>query len=558
MRERILFALALLPLCGGAFLFGVEISNAGRVPRGVTLATVRVGGTPLTEIRTTLKGVFQKFEASAIPITVEDVNTTFSLTPKELGMTIAREETFIKLTAVGRNRNVTAGLWEQVRALFMKPTVAPVVTIDQSRLSEAFTRALASVDAPALNAKLEYNAERDMFTVTQDSSGLVVDRIALTPLLRAHATALSHSEIKISRVFQAPIVSKEEAIDAIPRAKKILARTPLKLIADKKGFSLERKELAELLHVERTAESHALVVTVDPIKTQKYLEKNIAPRVNQEAQDAKFKVEKNRVAAFALSKPGLTLEIEPSVLGMREGLREDRTEINLGVALTEPEVKTEDIDTLGIVGLVGRGETDFKGSPKNRIHNIRTGAARFNGALLKAGEEFSFAKFLGEVTEEAGYKPELVILQGKTTPQLGGGLCQVSTTAFRAAVESGFPITERKAHAYIVRYYGTPGFDATIYPPHPDFRFINNTDGYLLIQTKVEGTTLIFEYYGRPDSRKVEILGPKVYDQKADGSAKATLTVTTTMPDGTVNTQTFNSAYKSPALYPVERRNPLE
>src|SRR3989344_3175221 len=201
MRERILFTLALLPLCGGAFLFGIEISNAGRVTRGVTLATMPIGGTPLTEIRATLENESRRFETGAVSITVEDVNTTFSLTPEELGMTIAREETFLKVLAIGRNHNVAAGLWEQARALFMKPIVAPMVVIDQNRLSETLTRVLAQIDAPALNAKLEYSAERDMFTATQDNSGLVVDRAALTSLLLARITALSHNEIKISRVF---------------------------------------------------------------------------------------------------------------------------------------------------------------------------------------------------------------------------------------------------------------------------------------------------------------------------------------------------------------------
>jgi vancomycin resistance protein YoaR len=239
-------------------------------------------------------------------------------------------------------------------------------------------------------------------------------------------------------------------------------------------------------------------------------------------------------------------------------LSSSSTDILLPVAVTKPTIGNDAAEELGIRELLGIGETDFSGSPPNRIHNIRVGAARFNGILVKPGEEFSFNALLGPVGPETGYKPELVIKQDKTVPEYGGGLCQVSTTAFRAAVFSGLPITERRNHAYIVRYYNPPGFDATIYPPHPDLRFINDTEGHILIQTSVSGTKLRFEFYGTSDGRNVEIIGPTVYDKRPDGSAKATLTVRVKGKDGSVREQIFRSTYKPPSLYPVERRNPLE
>ena len=83
-------------------------------------------------------------------------------------------------------------------------------------------------------------------------------------------------------------------------------------------------------------------------------------------------------------------------------------------------------------------------------------------------------------TIEAGYLPELVIKGDEIKPEIAGGLCQVGTTMFRAAMNSGLKITERQNHSLVVSYYndlsnGNPGTDATIYDPHPDFRFLNDT-----------------------------------------------------------------------------------
>jgi len=163
-------------------------------------------------------------------------------------------------------------------------------------------------------------------------------------------------------------------------------------------------------------------------------------------------------------------------LDRNKDLRE--IEIELAVVKTQPEVTTENIDNLGITALLGAGESNFYGSPRNRRHNIAVGSARFNGVLIGPNEEFSFNKVLGKVGPQAGYLPELVIKKNKTVPEYGGGLCQVSTTAFRAALNSGLKITERVPHAYPVRYYNPQGTDATIYPPHPDLRFLIPTCGF--------------------------------------------------------------------------------
>jgi vancomycin resistance protein YoaR len=159
--------------------------------------------------------------------------------------------------------------------------------------------------------------------------------------------------------------------------------------------------------------------------------------------------------------------------------------------------------------------------------------------------------YLGEVDGEHGYLPELVIKNNRTEPEFGGGICQVSTTVFRAAIYSGMKITQRRNHAYPVKYYAPYGMDATVYIPKPDLAFVNNTPGAILVQSTIEGTELTFRFYGTKDGRSVAINGPHILQSNPDGSMKTVFSqlVTDASGDSLIN-DSFWSNYKSPSLFP--------
>ena len=227
-----------------------------------------------------------------------------------------------------------------------------------------------------------------------------------------------------------------------------------------------------------------------------------------------------------------------------------KTRIEFVVNKIEPTISTENLSDLGIEELLGHGESNFKGSPKNRIYNINVALKKFHGHLIKPGEEFSFTTILGLVEKETGYKEDLVIKNNKTIPEYGGGVCQVSTTMFRVALNAGLKITERHNHAYPVQYYSPQGTDATIYVPKPDFKFINDTTSYILIQGKIQGTVLSFDMYGTSDGRKVELEGPFVTERTPDGRLKTVLyQVINDAEDVLVRKDTFKSFYDNPDKY---------
>ena len=192
---------------------------------------------------------------------------------------------------------------------------------------------------------------------------------------------------------------------------------------------------------------------------------------------------------------------------------------------------------------------------------------KLNGILIKPGEEFSALKALRPFTLADGYWPELVIKGDEIKPELAGGLCQIGSTLFRAAMNSGFPITERRNHSYRVRYYEPPvGMDATIYDPSPDFKFINDTGHYILFTARTEGDNAIFEFYGTKDGRVATTTKPVITNvvppgepryietdtlppgekkkvETAHPGAKAYFKYTVTYPNGEVKTKDFYSQY---------------
>ncbi len=280
---------------------------------------------------------------------------------------------------------------------------------------------------------------------------------------------------------------------------------------------------------------------------------NIAKKVNKDASDSRFKVVDGKVSLFSLSEKGLKLD-EAKSLDVVISAFKNKTmdaKLDLPYAEIDPIVTTDSIDTMGVNTLIGEGQSNFRGSPKNRILNINVAVKQFDGILIKPGEEFSFVKTLGEVDGEHGYFPELVIKGDKTEPDFGGGICQVSTTAFRAAIYSGLKITARTNHAYPVSYYNPQGMDATVYVPRPDLKFINNTPGYILIQVKIAGTVLTFDFYGTSDGRRTNVIGPTITEKNPDGSMKATFTQQVFDKDNNlVRADVFNSNYESPSKFP--------
>lgn len=282
---------------------------------------------------------------------------------------------------------------------------------------------------------------------------------------------------------------------------------------------------------------------------------DLALRSNSDPVDAVFSGDENGKIIVAKKEiPGYRLDEEMATQVISDSLSNNNLS-PLVVVLPETEVpamiKASDIEKLGIKELIGSGTSNFKGSPKNRVYNINRALKQFQSVIIAPGAEFSFVEHLGEVDGENGYLPELVIRNNKTEPEFGGGICQVSSTVFRAAIYSGLKITERRNHSYAVQYYKPYGMDATIYIPKPDFKFQNNTKHSIMMQSVIEGDNLTFRFFGTKDGRETTVDGPHILERNPDGSMKTTFTQIVKDRSGQEFIRDeFKSNYKSPALFP--------
>lgn len=231
---------------------------------------------------------------------------------------------------------------------------------------------------------------------------------------------------------------------------------------------------------------------------------------------------KYRVTEFVSPKKGREIDIENSldIVNSIFLLEEFPEKILLSQNIIEATTEGIADNPLQITELVALGVSNFAGSPWKRVHNIQTGANKINGLLLAPGEEWKTIAPLRPFNAAGGYLPELVIKGDKTIPEYGGGLCQVATTIFRAAIDGGLPVTQRRPHGYNVSYYSPIGTDATIYDPYPDFRFINDTGNYLLVQAYIVGVNIYIELWGVRDGRIVEQTEAINYNWTGSGAAK--------------------------------------
>ncbi len=278
--------------------------------------------------------------------------------------------------------------------------------------------------------------------------------------------------------------------------------------------------------------SQAYVNGIDLAPSYNYfedlLEKRIDPLIKKaaiESSDALFTFQNGRVIAFRPSSEGqevdlqkLHKDVSTKTFSIILSQKPKTIFISLPIKIVKPKITTDNVNDLGIKELIGTGTSLFQGSIQNRVHNVTLAATRMNGILIVPNEIFSFNNALGDISAFTGYKQAYVIQNGKTVLGDGGGVCQVSTTLFRAVLNAGLPIVERNAHAYRVHYYeedSPPGIDATVYGPTVDFRFKNDTENYILIQTTIDPSyeRLTFYLYGTKDGREVTLVKPIITSQ---------------------------------------------
>lgn len=387
--------------------------------------------------------------------------------------------------------------------------------LNSKELKDHLQVSFSDQEKPPVNASLTIKGSA--VEVVGEQSGYVFDYDKAIADLESNIKSLDFQKINLELLFKEPEIKKSATGSAVNSIEDILKGESITLIYEKKSWSIPRSTIASWLEFQII--DNEVVVGVNKEKVMEFL-KPIVAQVNVATVDAKFKLNGNRVSEFQSSRDGKTLDLDQTYTKINEQIMFGQTDdIELAVVVVPAKVATSDLNNLGIKELLGRGVSNFTGSPVNRRHNIKTGVDSLDGILIAPNEEFSLIDALGEIDGDNGYLRELVIKGDRTIPEYGGGLCQIGSTTFRAALWSGLPITARRNHSYRVAYYEPAGMDATIYDPAPDMKFLNDTGHHVLFLAKMVGDDLIFEFYGTPDGRTVDISPnpPSVYNIKSPG-----------------------------------------
>ena len=535
------------------FLVGLSSANAGKVAYGLSVADLKIGGLTNDLAASVLQNQLDAFTQKKLTIVFQ--SSTWELTPQELGLSFNSDQALDEASSIGHQSNPLANITDQVITLIARPSLALNFTLDSKKFTAA-TAKLTKIEQPATNAAFKYNAKNNNLEIIPGEAGQIVNRAQLLTAVIDNFNKPQPQPILLSLSEAPPAVTLNDLTLTANDAQAILDRAPYWLQTADATWKIDKAELADWLSASPAAG--------DPPQAKITLKENgikdfllpLVPSVNREPIDAQLTSEREEIKFVTLAQKGQRLNVARSIAQIQTKILAGERNIALVVDLIEPKISNTNLGDLGVVKLLGRGESNFVGSPTNRKKNIALGAAKLHGLLIKPDEEFSFVQSIDEIDETNGWLPELVIKNNQTLPEFGGGICQVSTTLFRAAVNSGLKITERHPHAYPVKYYNPPGFDATVYPPSPNFRFLNDTANNILLQTKISGTKLIFEVYGTPDGREVKIKGPTITQKNTDGSLKTILTQEIWRDGQKVAENVFRSAYKSADLYPIVTPTP--
>ncbi|MBU0596848.1 VanW family protein, partial [Patescibacteria group bacterium] len=349
-----------------------------------------------------------------------------------------------------------------------------------------------------------------------------------------------------------------------------------------KTWEITKGLIADWIEVQET-EENGEAFGLKKENVFEFFENKLAPVINIEAEEARFQADENgKVTEFKGSRPGISINIEETYKLVNDAILQRFWHEEGAVDLVqpvidqvEPDIKTGEINDLGIEEILGVGHSKFVGSSYWRKKNIRHAVMdKLNGRLIKPDEDFSLVNALKPFTIADGYFVEKVIKGNRIEDEVAGGLCQVGTTMFRSAMNSGLPITARTNHGLVVHYYddlvsGNPGVDATIYDPSPDFRFLNDTGHHILISVEMieETNDLYITFWGTNDGRKgyysspiVETwigYGETINEETTDlapgekncqapfRGAIASFTYTRELPDGEVIERVFRSQYRA-------------
>jgi vancomycin resistance protein YoaR len=487
-------AVAVLLAAAGTFALVRAYMLRDAILPGVSVAGVEVGSLPRSEAAARIAAAVQADLERRVTVRVGE--RTFTTRPAELFRLdlVATERAAYE---AGRG-DVVARLASLAAPFAVGRELEPVLAVrpeGQARLAARLNRLTAS----PVSATVEMDGR--VAVVTPAEVGTAVAQAAFGEDLRR--AAVSGSGSVTARLTSAePAITTTEAARAALSAE-LVASAPVGVERrDERIGKLGRGTLASLVRFQPVDGALRVVLARDALGRE--LEPLLAGST-REPVDARFRVEGRRVRVVP-ARPGTTLDAGESARRIRAAALKRKESGGRVAAVTltslEADFSTRDARALGIRRRLATFTTDMGVSSSNRIHNVLLMGQYLDGTILRPGDAFSFNGTIGPRTAERGFLEGQMILGGLLVPSIGGGVCQVATTIFNAAFETGLPIKERHNHSFYISHYPM-GRDATVSWGGPDLVFRNDLDRAILIKAGGDSTTFTVSFYGTPQGRKV-------------------------------------------------------
>jgi vancomycin resistance protein YoaR len=492
-------------MIGVGLFAGWQFWHTDRIFTGVTVAGAPVGG--MTRARA-VDHLQQKLTPYPFPpVRVEYEGKQWILSSAQIAPQVDLMAAVNESYLVGRSEGGFSWITSQFQALLGLRNIQPVMRFDEGLVRQQVNQIAAEVQQPG-------RAAMQVGTLSLPAqAGVEVDVDTATRLV---FNALEGQQVAtISLPTQAVQPPDAAPVSPISSGQQV-AWQPITLRHAESGLMMAL-DGATLAKVAPTADAAQL----DEAALRAVVE-GWAAQIAIPAQDARlrFNTATAQVEVIHASVVGRRLNVDETIEIIRQALATHQTQSPLPVEAVAPVVDSNRIAEMGIRELVASGSSYFKGSSQARMRNIEVATDKFVGVVIPPGGIFSFNKLVETVSAANGFEDSAIIWGDQTMVGVGGGVCQVSTTVFRAAMNAGFPIVERYNHGYVVSWYGAPGMDATIFTPTVDFKFRNDTKAYLLVQPSTDTINGVntFNFYGTKPSRQVTISDPIITDVKDPGA----------------------------------------
>ncbi len=501
------------------FLIGYRSLYSGRIFPGVYVNGISLGGLDLDSAEKKLIQ-FYTFPTTGQLILKAD-ESSWLLSPAQMGIMLDSKGSSLDAFQQGR-----IGSWiDQLRIPFSlrkKPINLSVKLIfDQRTLFTQLSHISRQVNIPVHEPEL--SIQGNQVNILPGSPGQTLDIPASIQAISDQAATGNNGVIALIIQTDQPVSGSME--DQAELARTILSapftiQTPPNLQHQKGPWIITQDELAQMLTFERVPVNNQLQYQVS-LKTHllRDLLRKIKPSLDTDPLNPRFifNDDTHQLELQQEAVIGCSMNLEESLKIIQNRITEGQHTAELALNITTPPIANEVTgEQLGITQLVHSETSYFYGSSPDRVQNITIAAAQFHGLLVAPGETFSMASAIGDISLDNGYAEAIIIYGNQSIKGVGGGVCQVSTTLFRAAFFTGFPIPVRHAHAYRVSYYemisggrintDLAGMDATVYAPVVDLKFVNDTPWWLLMETYVNpsSSSITWKFYSTSDGRNVE------------------------------------------------------